>query len=47
MAKGQKRSNREKKKPKATAKKASGAQPVSSAPAFTFHPARAGKREAR
>ena len=44
MAKGQKRSNREKKKPKASAKKAPAAQPASGVPAFAFNPARAGAK---
>lgn len=45
MAKGQKRSNREKKKPKANAKnKVPAAQPASGAPAFAFNPARAGAK---
>ncbi len=44
MAKGQKRSNREKKKPKASAKKTPAALPASGAPAFAFNPARGGAK---
>jgi hypothetical protein len=47
MAKGQKRSNREKKKPKATAKKAPAAPPASGTPAYAFNPARGGTKPAR
>lgn len=46
MAKGQKRSNREKKKPKANASAKKTPAPVlaSGAPAFAFNPARAGAK---
>lgn len=46
MAKGQKRSNREKKKPKAdaNAKKTPAAVPASGVPTFVFNPARAGAK---
>jgi hypothetical protein len=44
MAKGQKRSNREKKKPKADAKKTPAAAPASGVPTFAFNPARAGAK---
>lgn len=46
MAKGQKRSNREKKKPKANANAKKAPAPVlaSGTPAFAFNPARAGAK---
>jgi hypothetical protein len=46
MAKGQKRSNREKKKPKANANTKKTPAPVlaSGMPAFAFNPARAGAK---
>jgi hypothetical protein len=47
MAKGQKRSNREKKKPKASVKKVIAAQPTRSATAMTLTAPGAGAKRAR